>query len=115
MSLLEFFKSLPDYMNDYKIRISYCFQNECKECGKAVLTEDEEYSCEGENVADFKDGSYDKGYDFIYDGFFVSKNVPNLVAVCLINVLREEIFIQIVQFDHVGNDEFECDECSALL
>lgn len=109
MTLLEFLKGLPEYMNDFQITLKYVFEYYCNNCGSILLTEDDEYSDGGEFVQYFKDDTYSKDYDWIYDEDV--NGASSSVRKLYIDAIERSVYIEIVQHDYAGDGRYVCEDC----
>lgn len=92
MTIIEFLRSLSWEMDMYEVLILWKVGNHCPICKKYYETEDDEYSCEGNTVDDYRyDGTnHLAGYPDVYE--------TEIVA-CEIVIERGKITISHTKFE----------------
>ncbi|MBQ7067036.1 MAG: hypothetical protein IJN92_09490 [Lachnospiraceae bacterium] len=103
MTIIEFLRSLSREFNMYEVSIIWSWLNKCPVHGKYYELEDDEYSCEGYHVEDYRGNSVEHliGYPDVYN---------TEIAECEIKFERMQITIWHTE---LGSESI-CEKCEKM-
>lgn len=113
MNILEFLRSLPWEMNTYDVTILHVLYKQCKTCKKVIREIDDEYSCEGYTLDEFRQDKLSERYKILHhldypDAYKIE------ISECKTSIEKGKIEILYEEYDYDSEGYYECESCESL-
>lgn len=113
MNILEYLQGLDKQMNSHEVDFRWIYKNKCPDCGKEYYVEDDEYTCLGITVGDYKKEDEDKDKEELC--YVHHLHYPDIYKTDLsdfrIALTENKIIIEHIKD---GNKNYVCNDCGGV-